>query len=165
MASRKHADRFARWCRLGGPRLQLLADQVETTLLPFWLSAGFLRCDTYPGESEPVSAQEIVLARLSDDQISCVTFIFDKYHRPAFQVNLLRGKIAPPHQIMIVGNLVARPSRHLQFWGKPWWWPTSLWPALMTRKQVARVAARQADALVFMETGVRSRAISKDWRE
>jgi hypothetical protein len=164
MASRTHAQRLARWCHFGGPGLRLLVDQVEASLVPFWISAGFVRCETNPFHPEPVRANEIMLARTMGDHIICVSIGFDKYHRPEFGVSFLRSNVSQPHHQTLIGHLVSRPTRYFQSWGKPWWWPGRLWRASMTRREVARVVALQAQALAFLETGVRNRAISKDLR-
>jgi hypothetical protein len=97
MASRTHAQRLARWCHFGGPGLRLLVDQVEASLVPFWISAGFVRCETNPFHPEPVRANEIMLARTMGDHIICVSIGFDKYHRPEFGVSFLRSNVSQPH--------------------------------------------------------------------
>jgi hypothetical protein len=164
MVASKHQLRFSRWCQLGGPRLRLLADRVETDLLPAWATSGFSRCETDPVFGEPVPGGEILLSRAMGDDVAFISIMFDKYHRPAFQIALIRRKAKPPHDMVFSGNLVSSPKGNYQFWGKPWWWPGRFWSAAMARRTVAQVAARQAEALAFLETSARGRSISRDWR-
>ena len=104
---------------------------------------------------------EIELERWADVCVDAVTFNFDKYAAPRFQVQLSRRSSEPPHAWVRSANLVRRPSQYLHFWGKPWWLPATLWSEQASRRVVARVESLLAGALAFVDQGERGRHISR----
>ena len=120
-------SRFTNWCNLGGPPLISMGRLIKEELLPSYLAADFKRVFVRLHDpTDAVSAREICLQRSCGNEIDVVTFNFDKYHRPSFQVHLHRRETRSPHSWVRAGNLVRTPSQYLHFWGKPWWSPTRL---------------------------------------
>jgi hypothetical protein len=108
-----------------------------------------------------VSGRTIELERWSDSWVDSVCFNFDKYRAPRFQVYLSRRLSAQPHAWVHSGNLVARSSQYLYFWGKPWLLPSSLWSDSASRRTVARIETYMSEALFFLDSGERGKHISK----
>jgi hypothetical protein len=150
--------RFATWCRLGGPQLIDLADQVSSVLVPIFVENGFSRVATYMRDpADMVSAREIRLERSREEEIEGVTINFDKFRRPRFQVSVDRRHAAEAHDWVRAANIVKRPRQDICFWGSPWWLPTRLWSPACSRRIVKRLRATAPDMLAFLDDGQRSR--------
>jgi hypothetical protein len=155
--------KFDNWSRLGGKPLISLTSLVETRLVAPLLEHGFERVGCYLRlPDEPTMGSEIRLEVEEHAEIISVTFKFDKYHRPAFQVHLARRRAEPPHSWVRSANVVRRPGQFYCFWGKPGWLPTRLWSVRMSEQAVDRVAGHLGQALAFLENGYRAPCISRE---
>lgn len=156
------STRFRKWLRLATPATRLLGTTVERELVSWKEGQGFERVAcSLRNPRQDVSSREIELERWAEAWVDTVTFNFDKYGAPRFQVHLTRRSIEAPHPVAWSGNLVRRPTQYLHFWGKPWWMPGSLWTGTLSDKMVAAVRARLENGLVFLESGARSHCISR----
>jgi len=154
--------RFEKWQRLAPPSTRLLSTLVASQLVPLLEAQGFRRVShSLRQPDQTVSSREIELERWAGDSVDTVTFNFDKYAAPRFQVQLSRRSSEPPHAWVRSANLVRRPGQYLHFWGKPWWLPTALWSERASRRVVAYVESVLAGALAFMDHGERGRHLSR----
>jgi hypothetical protein len=124
--------------------------------------AGFSLVDvSLRDHRQPVSGRMIELERWANWHVDSIVFNFDKYRSPRFQVHASRRSADPPHSFLRDGNLVARPSQYLHFWGKPWWLPGRAWPKPAPARTVACVERHLPELLAFLDTGERGKHISK----
>jgi hypothetical protein len=150
--------RFAKWCRLGGPQLVNLADQVSSVFVPIFLENGFARVSIYMRDpADTVSVREIRLERACGEEIEGVTINFDKYRRPCFQVSVDRRRANGAKEWVRAANIVKRPKQYICFWGSPWWLPRPLWSPARSQSVVGRLTAIAPDMLTFLDDGQRSR--------
>jgi hypothetical protein len=156
-----HKTRFKKWQQLTPEQTQFLSSSVETHLIPLLEKEGFYRVDHTLHQTDwPVSGREIELERWSDSTVDSVTFNFDKYGSPRFQVHLSKRLAEQPHDFVWSSNLVARGSKYLYFWGKPWWVPISLWSHQASLRTIANVECCLGQVLAFISTGERGNNIS-----
>jgi hypothetical protein len=154
--------RFEKWQRLAPPSTRVLSALVVSQLVPLLEARGFQRvAHSLRLLDQPVSGREIELERWGGECVDVVTFNFDKYGAPRFQVQVSRRSSEPPHTWVRSANLVRRPSQYLHFWGKPWWLPTTLWSERASRRVVARVESALPSALAFVDHGERGSHISR----
>ena len=154
--------RFEKWQRLAPPSTRLLSSLVASQLVPLVEAHGFERVScSLRQPDQRVSGREIELERWAGGCADTVTFNFDKYGAPRFQVHLSRRSSEPPHEWIRSANLVRHPGQYLHFWGKPWWVPSVLWSGRASRQVVSRVECALPGALVFLASGDRSRHISR----
>ena len=154
--------RLEKWQRLAPPGTRLLSTLVASQLVPFLEARRFCRVShSLRQPDQPVSGREIELERWAGEFVDTVTFNFDKYAAPRFQVQLSRRSSEPPYAWVRSANLVGRPSQYLHFWGKPWWLPGVLWSERASRRVVANVEAALPSALAFVDHGERGRHISR----
>lgn len=154
--------RFARWLRLCPPKTRALASRLETVVLPALVSEGFERVDVELRQpAEKVPGNVIELERRDRHVVDSLTFRFDKYLGPRFQVHGCRRSPAAPSSIRRSANLVARGSQYYHFWGRPWWLPTALWPASLVDATADRILHGITDLVLFLETGERGRHVSR----
>jgi hypothetical protein len=157
-----HRKRFANWCRLGGKPLVTLASLVEARLVQPLIETGFGWVDAcFWQPDDPVSGSDITLERRTGSEIEEITFNFDKYHRPTFQLHLHRRVFPPPHQWVRSANLVRNNRQYYHFWGKPWWMPTRFWSEHMSERTVDKLAGHFDQMLAFLEHGERGANISR----
>ncbi len=157
-----HKARFGKWQRLCPIHTQFLISLVNDRLVPALEQAGFTVVDVSLRQpDQPVTGRMIELERWAEPWVDSVTFNFDKYRTPRFQVHASRRSATLPHKFFRSANLVARPSQYLHFWGKPWWLPSILWPQAASLRTVDRIAHHQAELLRFLETGERSPRVSR----
>lgn len=150
--------RFATWCRLGGPSLISLAEQVSSAFIPIFTEQGFARVSIYMCDpSDTILAREIRLERLREEEIEGVTISFDKYHRPSFQVRVERLRTIGTMDWVRAANVVRRPQQHICFWGSPWWLASRLWTPARSQRAVERLCVIAPDMLAFLEDGQLSR--------
>ena len=148
------AARSRKWAALGGPSLTYLVEQVTGEIVPFFLANGFRRVSRYmddPGDA--ISARQIRLERRRDGEIEGVSITFDKYHRPAFQIQVERRVATGTQDWVRAANVVKRPGQYLCFWGAPWWLPARLWPRAASRHVAARVRVLSPATLAFLDDG------------
>ena len=146
--------RFRKWQNLAHARTRFLSTQVETTLAAWFEQQGFLRVDLNLSDPQwPVRGSEIVLERVVGEQVDVVTFNFDKYRTPRFQLHAQRRVQAPPHEFVRSCNLVARRSQYYHFWGKPWWLPTRFWSDSGSLRTIGQVSPRLEQLVRFLEHG------------
>jgi hypothetical protein len=157
-----HKARFEKWQRLCPAPTKILISLVRDRLVPALEQAGFCLVDISLRQTDrPVAGRMIELERWTDHWVDSFTFNFDKYRTPRFQVQASRRLVTPPHEFLRSANLVARPSQYLHFWGKPWWLPSIVWSQAASIRTVDKVALHQTELLGFLETGERSRAVSR----
>lgn len=157
-----HRTRFANWCRLGGRPLMTLASLVEVRLVHPLVEAGFERVNaSFWQPDDPVPGSEIALERRTGSEIEEITFNFDKYRSPAFQLHLHRREIRPPHQWVRSAAVVRSNRQYYHFWGKPWWVPTRFWSERMSERTVDKLAGHFDQMLAFLEHGERRANISR----
>ena len=149
-----HRKRFRKWQNLACAETRFLSTQVETTLAAWFEQQGFIRVDLNLSDPEwPVGGGEIVLERVAGAEVDAVTFNFEKYRSPRFQVHAQRRVQAPPHEFVRSCNLVARRSQYYHFWGKPWGLPPRLWPNAGSLRTIEKVASRLDQLVRFLEHG------------
>jgi len=154
--------RFEKWQRLAPRDTRLLTTLVASQVVPRLEAQGFNRVShSLRQPDQSVSGREIELERWAGDSVDTVTFNFDKYAAPRFQVQLSRRSSEPPHAWVRSANLVRHPSQYLHFWGKPWWLPAALWSERASRRVIACVESALPDALAFVDHGERGRHISR----
>jgi hypothetical protein len=130
-------------------------------LVPEILAAGFRQVEYSLENPEwAVSGREIELERRGSGVVDTITFNFDKYKRPRFQIHASRRLAEPPHELIHSGNLVARPSQYYHFWGKPWWLPHSLWSYRALESTVNRVSGHLPQLFRLLEQGKRGQNVS-----
>jgi hypothetical protein len=110
---------------------------------------------------QPVSGREIELERARGEFVDTVTFNFDKYRRPRFQIHLARRMARPPNTFVRSCNFVANNNQYYHFWGVPWWYPTALWSASRSDRLIASVDSRLAQVDQFLESTLAGPNISK----
>lgn len=156
------SKRFANWCKLAPLPTKTLAHRVENVLVPAYVAAGFHRTAIFLNNpADPVSGREINLERAMGDDVAYVTFSFDKYRMPRFQIRV--GRVRPKQDPTWVwsANVVKKRSQYFYFWGKPWWLPVGWWSNGMTSRLIERVLAKTPEVLVFLEEGRRSSSLSQ----
>lgn len=157
-----HAKKFIGWRNLAPTQTRYLVDGIVEILLPLLESQGFSRVSFERLDSSlPVSGSEIVLERIGDREIDSVTFNLEKYRRPRFQIHFSRRDRNSPNNFIRSANLVRKSSQYYHFWGKPWWFPTKLWPESATRRTLAEVQSQLVQVLHFLDNAERGRNISK----
>ena len=157
-----HKARFEKWQRLCPAPTKFLISLVRARLVPALEQAGFSLVDISLRQTDqPVAGRMIELERWTENWVESFTFNFDKYRTPRFQVHASRHSVTPPHEFLRSANLVARPSQYLHFWGKPWWLPSVLWSQAASLRTVDKIVHHHAELLRFLETGERSRAVSR----
>jgi hypothetical protein len=157
-----HRARFRKWQNLAPPQTRFVASAVESTIVPVLESAGFERVDVHLRDPEwPVSGSELALERGDGTLIDSVTFNFEKYRTPRFQVHAARRRATAPHEFVRSCNLVARAVQYYHFWGKPWWLPTRLWTENGSKRTVGVVLTKIDQLLRYLEAGERGPNISR----
>ena len=156
------STRFEKWQRLARPGTRVLSALVASQLVPILEAQGFQRVThSFRQRDQPVSGRELALERWAGDCVDSVTFNFDKYGGPRFQVHLSRRFPEPPHTWVRSANLVRHQGQYLHYWGKPWWLPTALWSEWASRRVIARVESALPSALAFLDQGVLGSHISR----
>lgn len=136
-----------------------MADLVEEVLVAKLVDQGFSRVSIFYGDPQNrVLGREIHLELTEGTDTLSVTFNFDKWRLPRFQVHLARR--SKRDQIVWSANLVRKSTQFYHFWGKPFWWPSRLWSQRKTKLVVRDVEARLPEAINFLERGKRSSPIS-----
>jgi hypothetical protein len=157
-----HRKRFIKWQNLAPTQTRFLSAAVDTQLVPSLEAVGFLRVDVCLGNPEwPVSGGEIELERVRDELIDSVSFRFEKYKAPRFQVHFSRRQVAQPHYFVRSGNLVAHSQQYYHFWGKPWWLPTRFWPDKASLRTIDTIRDRAEQIPQFLEAGTLGPNISR----
>ena len=105
--------------------------------------------------------REFEIERLVGDVADIVTFNFDKYHRPRFQVHAARRALAPPHEFVRSCNLVAKKSQYVYFWGAPALLPSAWWSNALSDRTVERMSNRIHQVIDFLESGERGQNVSQ----
>jgi hypothetical protein len=160
--ARPGSARFAKWLRLCPPKTRALASRLEAVVLPALASQGFERVDVELRRSgDKVPGNVIELERWSSDVVDSLTFRFDKYLGPRFQVHGTRRIAGAANTLLRGANLVERPPQYYRFWGKAWWLPAGLWPAASVDATIDQVLNGIADLVRFLETGDRGRHVSR----
>ena len=149
--------RFAKWLNLAPPQTRYLGSRVESTLVPILEQLGF----SWPSDSQRTSGRELELERAIGECVDTVTFNFDKYRDPRFQVHVARRAAAPPNAFVRSCSLVANAKQYLYFWGKPWWYPTAYWPEHRADRVIEAIGRHLDQAARFLESGERGPNISK----
>jgi hypothetical protein len=150
--------RLKRWSGLGGPSLINLVEQISSEVVPFFLENGFEHVSQYMQNPRiALSAREMRLERLEGGEIAGIAICFDKYHRPAFQVQVERRLLAGAQEWVRAANIVKRPHQYVCFWGAPWWLPARFWSPAQSRQVAKRLRALSPDMLAFLNGGRRSR--------
>lgn len=161
----KHRKRLKRWRNLCPKETRFLIDQVEVHLIPKLEAKGFSRVDYFSSSPEfEVPASEIELERVRGDTVDSISFNFEKYLTPRFQVHCHKRKIEPPHEFIRSCNLIRSQRQYYKFWGKPWGLPTRFWPNHMTVRTISFVGSALGQLVRFLESGDLGRNISKQHR-
>lgn len=151
-----------KWAQLGGKKLVYLLDQTENKLVPIVEAAGYERINHYFGVPDhKVSASRMHFQRAANTGFDAITFAFDKYHRPKFQVELTRAQLGLDFEWDQKANLLKRNCHWFHFFGKPFWFPARFWTDRMADRAVDQVRVRLPSALQFLDTGERGQAVSK----
>jgi hypothetical protein len=157
-----HRKRFTKWQNLSPLQTRFIADAVDSVVVPLLESAGFERVDVHLRDPEwPVSGSEVALERTAGTLIDSVTFNFEKYRTPRFQVHAARRQATASHEFVRSCNLVARATQYYHFWGKPWWLPTRLWTENGSTRTVGAVSTKIDQLLRYLEAGERGPNISR----
>lgn len=162
MAPRKLHGQHIKWRSMGGDQMIALAQLIEAKLVEPLQCLGFEWVDVYMGsDRDKVSGREILLERVTGNDIDLISFNFDKYLRPAFQMHIQRRSRMPPYDFIFSANLVKNDRQYIYFWGKPWWFPKKLWSKKMSVRAVEKVALLQDQCLDFLKNGQRGPNISR----
>jgi len=141
--------------------MRALAKLVEEQLVPAYLAVGFDRTSVYMNDpTDMVSGREIHLERQLNGEVQFVTFNFDKYRRPAFQVHVGCRSTTSDRTWIRSANVVKRRGELLHFWGKPRWLPVQWWTEGMSSRVIGQLVAQKADVLAFLEDGHPSVSLS-----
>jgi hypothetical protein len=160
-AARRHRERHLRWRNLTPSVTRVLSSLVNELLVPTLESRGFRYVGFHLGDAnDSVSGSDISLERHDGKYLDSVTFNFEKYKSPRFQIHLSR-RGASAHDFIHSGNLVSKGTQYYHFWGKPWWLPTRLWPEAAAKRTVKKIEACLDQAVRFIEDGTRGDNISK----
>ena len=120
--------RLRKWLNLAPLKTRHLGSCVEQVLVPSLERLGFdLPTNRGLLTEHLVLGRELELERKGGEYVDTVTFSFDKYRRPRFQIYCARRAVAPPHAFLRSCNLVANNMQYYYFWGIPWWYPTAWW--------------------------------------
>ncbi len=162
LSATAHQTRFKRWQNLAPPLTRHMSIAVSSELVPLLESFGFERVNIHLGDPEaPVSGSELTLERVSGGLLDSITFNFEKYRTPRFQLHASRREAAAPYQFIRSCNLVARGSQYYHFWGKPWWLPTRLWSERGSKRAIESVSSRLPQLVHYLDTGERGPNISR----
>ncbi len=154
--------RFEKWQRLAPISTRVLSTLVASQLVPVLESRGFQRVGYSLKQPDLItSGRELELERWVDEFVDTVTFNFDKYGAPRFQVHVSRRASEFPHNWVRAANLVRRSNQFLHFWGKPWWLPSYFWSEQASCRVVAQVQSMIPSALAFVEQGECNGSISR----
>ncbi len=158
-----HARRLAKWRNLAPPETRHLIDRVVEWLVPGVQVMGFERVDvSHTGAEHITSGSEVCLERVTGDHLDVITFNFEKHHQPRVQIHGSRRYAVAPFAFVRAANLVRSNTRYYQFWGKPWWLPTKLWPSRATDRNLQLALSKIGQLVYFLETGTRGTHISKE---
>jgi len=158
----RHRKKFQAWRNLAPPLTRYLSAQIEGTMIPILEARGFRRVGVCLADSEQaVSGGELRLERRQADTIDSVVFNFEKYKTPRVQIHLDRRQALPPNDFIYSGNLVAKESQYIYFWGRPWWLPTMFWSRSGVDRTIKKIGRHLEKATEFLETGTRGPNISK----
>ena len=157
-----HRAKLAKWLRMAPPATRLLADEIVTRFIPFFVEAGFREVTCWYGDSTlAVSGREIRLEQWNSATIDSVHIVFDKYRGPRIAISLARRDRAEPLNIIRGGYLTTSPREYQSWWGKPWALPLSLWPARAPARVVDRLIAIAPQSLTFLDRGERGPNIGR----
>ena len=156
-----HKARFEKWQQLAPVQTRFLSSMVEARLSSLLEAQGFSRVEYSLRQLDrPVSGRELEFERWEASLVDSLTFNFDKYGAPRFQVIFSRREAEQPCAFLQAGNLVASRRQYFHFWGKPWWLPAFLWSQDASLRTIVSVEHRLAQALDFLATGQRGINIS-----
>ena len=93
--------------------------------------------------------------------VDTVTFNFDKYRGPRFQVHIARRAANSANAFVRSCNLVARAKQYFHFWGKPWWFPAAYWSNHRADRVIEAIERHMDQAARFLESGERGPNISR----
>jgi hypothetical protein len=157
-----HEKRLAKWRILAPEQTRVLIDGALDVLVPTLEAQGFERVGFVRLDSiHPTSGREIVMERVTGDCVDEVTFNFDRFRRPRFQVQFSRRELSEPHRLIRSANLVRKSTQYYHFWGKPWWLPTRLWPVGASQRALKQVKSYLSQIRPFLESAERGPNISK----
>jgi hypothetical protein len=149
----KHRQRFKKWQNLLPRQTRYLSSMVDGRLVPALESMGFQRVDVSLHDPEmPVPGKEIELERVIGELLDSISFNFEKYGSPRFQVHCARRQLET-NEFVRSCNLVARSKQYYHFWGKPWWLPTRWWLDSASQRAVTSVETRLVQLISFLERG------------
>lgn len=149
--------RFAKWLNFAPAQTRYLGSRVESSLVPILGQLGF----SWPSASQRTSGRELELERAMGEFVDTVTFNFDKYRGPRFQIHVARRAASPPHAFVRSCNLVANSKQYFYFWGKPWWYPTTYWPDHRADRVIESIGRHLDQAARFLESGESGPNISR----
>jgi hypothetical protein len=157
-----HAKRLSKWRNLAPPQTRHLVDGVTEHLVPVFEAQGFQRVDyVLMDRAAPTPASYVVLERVTGEVIDSITFNFEKYRTPRFQIHVSRRTLAPSNSFIRAANLVRKNSQYYCFWGKPWWLPTKFWSSTATQRVLEGLLPVLQQVQPFIERGDRGPNISK----
>jgi hypothetical protein len=131
-------------------------------LVPKAMAAGYEICDVFFDDpKDRAAANEIHLERRRNDFVDFITFSFAKYGRSRFQVHFGKRQIANEARYRLKGNLVCRPEEYYHWWGKQWWMPSVGWSDKRAENTVKMAAKKLDYAFLFLDSGERNSAISR----
>ena len=138
-----------------------LAEQIEAVLAESLKAVGFRVVPyTLNDPKKLVERSDIVLEKECEFGVCNVHLSFDKYDRPAFQINLIKRDNSEEWQILDSSNLVANNKQFVYFWGKPWWVPAFFWSKKSSRNLVEKISRLIFQIEAFFESGERGKNIS-----
>jgi hypothetical protein len=162
-AARRHREKHVRWRNLTPGLTRILSSLINESLVPALESRGFRYVGCHLGEpADTVAASDVHLERRDQEHIDSVTFNFEKYKSPRFQVHISRRKADAPHDFVHSGNLVSKSSQYYHFWGKPWWLPSKFWSESAAKLTIESIGNRLDQVVLLIEEGVRGKNISKE---
>jgi hypothetical protein len=157
-----HKKKYEKWKRLCPKQTRFMCRLIEDEVIPFFTERGFIWISvSYHDPEWEISGREIVLERINEDSVDAVSITFDKYRAPRFHIHLIRRKKLKANEFIRSTALVKNDKEYYRLWGKPWYWPTNMWPNSLTERIVHKIKPQLGLLLDFIENGKQSKYISR----
>lgn len=129
---------------------RLVADRVPDVLSAYQYAPTMT---LFGNEEDVIDPNELHFERSYGFSIAYITFRFEKYDLPRFQVTCGRCEIQTPHKFIRAAKVVASAREQIHFWGKPWWLPDFMWSAARATREVDVVCVILPQVVEFLESG------------
>ncbi|NRB25798.1 hypothetical protein [Shewanella sp.] len=158
-----YIKRRRKWINSIPATTKSLANEIDGNLVKKLRENGFELVPYCMGDTKNlVDKSESYLEKKDEHFTYCISIMFDKYDRAAFQVNLLKRESERLHNIVDSSNLVASNNQFVYFWGKPWWIPSAFWSEKSSSNLISKICSYSTQILDFFETGKRGSQLSRE---